>query len=1228
MKQILFVGIIILLLIFQSFCGLSTAENQDEENLEAINLGSRSTNGYRNYTETVQIMKNLETLYPGIVKMYDLGKRYPYFNGTAKTTRFNNSIWALRISDNPNLDEDSEPAILYTGLHHAREWITVEVCLYMMQHLSKYYNSNATIKDMVNSNEIWIVPIVNPDGFIYSHEQDDINKSSGSGGWRKNMQETNGVPGFQTNSADTGDGVDLNRNYGYKWGYDNIGSESDPNGTTYRGPSPFSEPETQLIRDLALDRQFDTAVSMHSHGEIIIFPWGYKDADTPHHEIFLEMSKEMARHNNYQYGNPNSGIIYNVNGEFADYLYGTMETLSFTFELGTNFIPPSNLVQGISKSNAEAAFVAAKYASNPLALFESGIEGTVKDTKGNPLEGVQVNTNFLNYSISTKSDKDGKYVLKAPKGLFNITFEKNGFDPVNKIDISVPSGNRITLNIIMKDNIPPSILEVKAATELLGDENNSVFNAGEQVVIIVRDKDNETDLNGYVFINSSKQNYVSPNMDLTYSFGLSGYYAYWDTEGFNQSDDYYIDAVLTDYDGNIDLDGSVENGPDLIISLLDVTSPVISSVKSSVGADFGGVYETGSIVRLEITEASGEKYLDGTVQIIESELGYSSGVKGLEFDSKLNYYYWDWDTTGLKPSAGYQVETTLTDKWGNSDSDGLPSLPDLKIGLIDTTAPVILAMDSFVNQDRDENYDLGDVVTFMVYEASNESGLSGYVKLYSPDLKSEPPLQLDLTFDSENNFYYTRWVTSNATPFIDYYIDSFLTDDYSNADPDGSVNFGPDLVVVLNDFQPPQIKEVYSVNNAAFNTGSGPGSQYEPDKMTVFEVGDEIRIIVEPVLFEPDLSGFINITSNSALNAPIILNLLFDEDFDHYYAVWNSGGFDQSDDYSVESVLSDPYGNSDMDGLYSDKPDLILSLKDTRPPAVDGIKVAYPEDLEKHIERIELGRNVRIDIAVLDKEIDLNGLIQISSVSNNYDSKDMKASYNSTTGTYVLFWNTEGMRTGIDYVLEAKFSDKYGNIDTDGLKEGPDLLLGLEDTILPMSIINLKIKEEINQKGVVNLTWSVVEENTTVLIYRSEIDSSSIANATLIVSLPSKANSYTDKVSPDGRTYYYMVFVSDENGNINYSITFDNSGSVTVSRTDQEQLKSGNRDTILIGIVVIILIILILLFLIRKRKPAPEKDLSENQNIDDGKSLVKSQELPADESDTKISAEELYKNDY
>ncbi|UCG59317.1 MAG: hypothetical protein JSU70_07360, partial [Phycisphaerales bacterium] len=128
-------------------------------------------------------------------------------------------IWAVKISDNPDLDED-EAELLFTGCHHAREWISVEVPYRLALHLVANYGSDPEITRLVDNSEIWIVPIVNADGFEYSRTTDRL--------WRKNRRD-NGDGTF---------GVDLSRNYGYMWGLP--GSGGDTSSPNYRGTHPFS----------------------------------------------------------------------------------------------------------------------------------------------------------------------------------------------------------------------------------------------------------------------------------------------------------------------------------------------------------------------------------------------------------------------------------------------------------------------------------------------------------------------------------------------------------------------------------------------------------------------------------------------------------------------------------------------------------------------------------------------------------------------------------------------------------------------------------------------------------------------------------------------------------------------------------------------------------------------------------------------------------------------------
>ena len=190
---------------------------------------------YHTYDEMLQEMQNTAAQYPDLVRLIDIGDTWEKTQGMA-----DRDIWAMKISDNPDQEEIEEPDVLIMGCHHARELITVEIPLAVIEVLTTYYN-NPRVKNLVDNREIWIVPMVNPDGHVYVQNVDSM--------WRKN-RNTNGSgdPTYQ--------GVDLNRNYSYQWGYDNSGSSPYTWSETYRGLGPFSEPEVQAIRDLAESKEF------------------------------------------------------------------------------------------------------------------------------------------------------------------------------------------------------------------------------------------------------------------------------------------------------------------------------------------------------------------------------------------------------------------------------------------------------------------------------------------------------------------------------------------------------------------------------------------------------------------------------------------------------------------------------------------------------------------------------------------------------------------------------------------------------------------------------------------------------------------------------------------------------------------------------------------------------------------------------------------------------------
>lgn len=285
---------------------------------------------YHTYNEVVNELKSYHNNYPNITHLEVIG-----------TTYEGRKIYALKISDNPEVNED-EPAVLYMGLHHAREWISTEIPIAIIDKLLKGYNQDNEIKKLVNNREIWVVPLLNPDGLEYSQFTAD---------WRKN-RKPNGDGTF---------GVDLNRNYGYKWGL--VGASNYPGSGTYMGPSAFSELETKTIRDLAIREKFIASISYHSYGQLILYPWSYtSNKKAPDYEILSDLAKGMSAFNGYK---PiQSAGLYPAAGDSDDWLYSKCSTLSFTIELGSTFVPPEGEVDSICDKNVKAALYLLKRVGN------------------------------------------------------------------------------------------------------------------------------------------------------------------------------------------------------------------------------------------------------------------------------------------------------------------------------------------------------------------------------------------------------------------------------------------------------------------------------------------------------------------------------------------------------------------------------------------------------------------------------------------------------------------------------------------------------------------------------------------------------------------------------------------------------------------------------------------------------------------------------------------------
>lgn len=288
-----------------------------------------SMGGFCTYEQIQAQLDSMALLYPNLVK--------PRQAISSTNSIENRPIQWMKISDNPLVDE-SEPEVLYTGVHHAREPIGVQQLLYYMWYLLENYETDAQIKYIVDNTELYFVPVINPDGYVYNQ----LTNPQGGGNWRKNRRNTGGAYG-----------IDINRNYGYMWGIDDQGSSPDPNEETYRGASAFSEPETQNIRDFCNSHEFRLCLNYHSYANKLLYPWGYTDVTplTPDDSIFAAYAALMTKDNHYYYG-PGATAIYMTNGGSDDWMYGEQTTklkiLAYTPEVGSGddgFWPaPENII--------------------------------------------------------------------------------------------------------------------------------------------------------------------------------------------------------------------------------------------------------------------------------------------------------------------------------------------------------------------------------------------------------------------------------------------------------------------------------------------------------------------------------------------------------------------------------------------------------------------------------------------------------------------------------------------------------------------------------------------------------------------------------------------------------------------------------------------------------------------------------------------------------------------
>ncbi|QDU65760.1 M14 family metallopeptidase [Engelhardtia mirabilis] len=316
---------------------------------------SGSIGGYYDFAEVVNVLDQLRATYPSLISQkVSIGQSLE-----------GRPMWMVKISDNPDVDEN-EPEVRYDSLHHAREPQGMQTTLWYMLWLLENYGADPLATYLVNERELYFVPVVNPDGYVYNQQI----APGGGGLWRKNRRD----------NGDGTMGVDLNRNYPFKWGYDSLGSSGDTFDVTYRGPSPASEPETQNMVAFIQSRQFETALSTHTYSNLWLSPWGYDVLPTGNDAEFSELNELCTEVNGYLAG-PAPLVLYPANGVTFDYDYSAKGTFGWTPEIGgqaDGFWPPASRIVPLAEENL-LAFQRVSLAAAAFVYVDASSVATIGD---------------------------------------------------------------------------------------------------------------------------------------------------------------------------------------------------------------------------------------------------------------------------------------------------------------------------------------------------------------------------------------------------------------------------------------------------------------------------------------------------------------------------------------------------------------------------------------------------------------------------------------------------------------------------------------------------------------------------------------------------------------------------------------------------------------------------------------------------------------------------------
>ena len=399
--------------------------------------------GFYTYEEMLDELDDMYSQYPNLITQRTDLKDEEYIESPhIHETYEGRFLQLVKISDNPQTNEE-EPQILYTALHHAREPGSMQQLIYFIWYLLENYESNDSIKQIIDNSELYFVPCVNPDGYVYNQ----TNEPNGGGMWRKNRRDNHGV--------------DNNRNYSFidengNEVWNTSGTTGNPNGNTYAGNEPFSEAENRAIRYLVESKNFKLALNNHTYGNLLLYPYGYDyNQPTEDNEIYEFISSELVSENNYD--NIISADLYPAAGDSDDFMYGMLTTednqtrekiFAMTPEIGSSFWPQSSTIEDLCKGMIKLNLTAAKMIGNYARL---------KDNSSTFINNLNFESNFIfqRLGISNNSEFSVSIIpissnIESVSSTITINSDQIGEAINDSFDISLNESIQEGENVIYK----------------------------------------------------------------------------------------------------------------------------------------------------------------------------------------------------------------------------------------------------------------------------------------------------------------------------------------------------------------------------------------------------------------------------------------------------------------------------------------------------------------------------------------------------------------------------------------------------------------------------------------------------------------------------------------------------------------------------------------------------------------------------------------------------------